>query len=212
MLSTSFYNHLRITKTSTLPWHHSVQHRGECVWKGGWVENGIGTFGRDGGEKCGGAPRQWSFNGNDRKTQTGSQSSRRHRQMDVTIYILETGRDSLDPVCLKVWDLRNQRFAVPLHCEWPEGQCIYIQLGHQSLWTTRLLGGCFQAVAPHGEWKRSRQQLYIQRCHWHLWQSANVAHGVVLGQRDDHPTDSVRHDNWQHLGWKFGTLAELWKG
>lgn len=181
MLSTSFYNHLRITKTSTLPWHHSVQHRGECVWKGGWVENGIGTFGRDGGEKCGGAP-------------------------------LETGRDWLDPVCLKVWDLRNQRFAVPLHCEWPEGQCIYIQLGHQSLWTTRLLGGCFQAVAPHGEWKRSRQQLYIQRCHWHLWQSTNVAHGVVLGQRDDHPTDSVRHDNWQHLGWKFGTLAELWKG
>lgn len=43
--------------------------------------------------------------------------SRRHIQMDVTIYILETGRDSLDPVCLKVWDLRNQRFAVPLHCE-----------------------------------------------------------------------------------------------
>ena len=39
-----------------------------------------------------------------------------------------------------------------------------------------------------------------------------MAHGVVLDQRDDHPTDSVRHDHWQHLGSKFGTLAEVWKG
>ena len=54
------------------------------------------------------------------------------------------------------------RFVLLSLCfDWTGGQCIYLQLCYQGLWTTRLLGSCVRTITPHERGRDSRKQLHL---------------------------------------------------